>query len=228
MRGVDEPPRTPEIAPALSPTALAHGMALKLKRSQRSTFTGAPLFVLDARMEVSAEISTHIQRYRLSDTLIYESSDRQKTHGGDASAFGRFAGRHKSFLAPAGDQMKGAGRTFYQLARASISAARASFALRITIGSLLSGVHVECKSLDEIIEAEQAITEAATNLKGYLQAATGYDGQEQVIEFLDTRSIPPSFGASPTSRRASCRKRWRCITRCSRRTAHHRGLHRTL
>jgi len=65
---------------------------------------------------------------------------------------------------------------------AGISIAAASLSLRITISSLITGVHVQCKDMDEILEAEEAITIAAQNLKSYLSAASTFNGQEELIQ----------------------------------------------
>lgn len=58
----------------------------------------------------------------------------------------------------------------------------AALSLRITVTSLISGVHVECKSLEELLGAEKAIQIAATNLKNYIDVAGTFDGKEEVIE----------------------------------------------
>ena len=55
--------------------------------------------------------------------------------------------------------------------------------LRITVYGLISGQHVECKDMNELLGAEQAIVEAAQNLRTYLNAAATFDGREQVLEF---------------------------------------------
>ena len=48
-------------------------------------------------------------------------------------------------------QLLGAGNTLYRLARASVSATAAALSLRITVSSLMSGVHIECKSMAELL-----------------------------------------------------------------------------
>ena len=54
--------------------------------------------------------------------------------------------------------------------------------MRITISSLIAGVHIECKSMAEIGEAEEAIIEAAQNSKAHLESANTFSGQEELIE----------------------------------------------
>lgn len=87
-----------------------------------------------------------------------------------------------SMFASPGEQARGIGKSFYQLARAGVSSAAAALSLKITVNSLLKGVHVECKSMGELLEAEEAIREAAQNVKDYLTVAASYNKREQLIE----------------------------------------------
>lgn len=61
--------------------------------------------------------------------------------------------------------------------------AMAALKLNITIGSLQKGQHVECKSLDELLAAEDAILTACKNLKAFLETAATFDGREVLIDF---------------------------------------------
>jgi hypothetical protein len=70
---------------------------------------------------------------------------------------------------------------FWKFARAGVSTARASLALRITVSSLIAGVHVRCKDLDELLEAENAIRAAKRNLEGYIEEIKKFDGTEEVV-----------------------------------------------
>jgi hypothetical protein len=47
----------------------------------------------------------------------------------------------------------------------------------------MKGVHVECKSMAELLGAEQAIVEAGEKLRVYLDTAATFDGREEVHEF---------------------------------------------
>jgi hypothetical protein len=44
----------------------AQGMALKLKRSQKQSTLGAVIYVLDARMGISADVRQYIYTHRLA------------------------------------------------------------------------------------------------------------------------------------------------------------------
>jgi hypothetical protein len=184
-----EPVSPQQNLPAVIPPATAipatmpppQGMALKLKRSEKQSFTGKPVFMLDARMEVSADIRQRVIKYRLGKRVVYESSNRQK-YADAANRHLAASGNDTSLFAPPAAQAKGIAKTFFQLGRAGVSGVIASLSLRITIDSLCAGVHVECKSMEELLEAEEAITVAARNLKSYVEVSTTFSGQEEIVE----------------------------------------------
>jgi len=169
-------------APTIYQTKIADRMCLKLKRSQRSSTFGKPLFVLNARMEVTVEEAELVRKYRLGDDVIYESSSRQR-HKEATLAHLEMTKGGPGFTDSTKNQLLGAGSTLYRLARASVSATAAALSLRITVISLMSGVHIECKSMGELLAAENAIVEAAQNLRSYLDTAATFDGREEIIEF---------------------------------------------
>jgi hypothetical protein len=169
-------------APTIYQSKIADRMCLKLKRSQRSSSFGKPLFVLDARMEVTAEEAELVRKYRLGDDVIYESSSRQR-HQEATRAHLEMTKSGPGFTDSTKSQLLGAGSTLYRLARATVSATAAALSLRITVSSLMSGVHIECKSMGELLGAETAIVEAAQNLRSYLDTAATFDGREEIIEF---------------------------------------------
>jgi hypothetical protein len=53
----------------------------------------------------------------------------------------------------------------------------------VTVYSLMKGVHVECKSMIELLGAEEAIADAGKNLRTYLDTAATFDGREEILEF---------------------------------------------
>ena len=165
----------PEVASSPQTTAL------KLKRSQREGMLGKVIFILDARMELSPDDAALVKKYRLGERVVYESEARKK-HAEATKMHAASTADHPSLLASPEKQAMGAAKSLYRVARAGVSAAMTALSLRITIDSLSKGVHVECKSLEEMHEAENAIVEAARNLKGYLANATGFDGREEIIE----------------------------------------------
>src|SRR5262249_42958370 len=166
-----------------SPTASTprDGMWLKLKRSEKQSRMGSLIYVLDARMDVSPDVREKITKYGLGELVVYESSRRQ-AHKEAVQEHLQGSGNQTSIFAPAGEQAKAAAKSFWKLGRAAVSAGMAALSLRITVNSMLQGVHVECKDMGELLEAEEAISEAAHNVRAYLETAETFSGQEKVID----------------------------------------------
>lgn len=139
-------------------------MQLKLQRSQRDggLISRTVIFCLDARVEFTAEEQRHITRYKLQNEVIYNS---------EASA---------RYLARAEAQNDGSIKGGL---KSLASAAMAAMRLNISIASLQRGQHVECKSLDELLGAEEAIMTACQNLRAYLDTAATFDGREVLFAF---------------------------------------------
>lgn len=139
-------------------------MQLKLKRSQKTggVMTTNVIFCLDARIEFTPSEAQDISRYKLANQVIYNS---------EAS---------KRLLDKSAAQQDGS--TIGSL-KAIATLAMVGLKLNISINSLQRGQHIECKSLDELLGAEEAIMEACQNLKGYLQTAAAFDGREILIDF---------------------------------------------
>ncbi len=140
-------------------------MQLKLTRSQKAggVLSSSVSFALDARVEFTKDEAELVRKYKLGDLTIY-NSQRAKEHLEHARA------------GVAQNTVGGTTRALVRLAAARLS-------LHITIDSLHKGHHIESKSLDEIMGAEDAIREGCENLRSYLDAAATYDGREQVVEF---------------------------------------------
>ncbi len=140
-------------------------MQLKLKRSQRTggVLSSKLLFCLDARAELTAQERADVDKYKLGDSIIY-NSETSKKHidaGVAAAATGSALGIAKSM---------------YSFAVARLN-------LNISINDLTKGVHIECKDMDELLGAEGAIMTACENLKTYLDTAKSFDGKEVLIDF---------------------------------------------
>lgn len=181
-------------------------MQLLLRRSQRAgTFSGSMIFCLDARVQFTLEERASIQKYRLGNQVIYNSEASQRAlDKADASAK-QYGG---SDWRQIGGQLKG-------LAYLAI----ASMKLNISIASLERGHHIECKSLDELLGAEDAIMTACENLRGYLDTAATFDGREVVVDFSTGKAevvavaapipspshaaIPPSASVPPAAEHAA-------------------------
>jgi hypothetical protein len=167
----------------LPPASSGTTMVLKLKRSQRTAITGKVIFVLDARMEVPAEEYSLIQRYRLGNQIIYDSAARQRHTKARNLHLESTKKDHAGYRDTVTKQLWGVGKTFYRIARAGVSATMVTFSLRVTIYSLMRGVNVECKDMEELLGAEKAIKDAGETLRDYLIVAATFDGQEVILEF---------------------------------------------
>jgi hypothetical protein len=139
-------------------------MQLKIRRSQRDggILSNTVIFCLDARVDFTADEQRHLVRYKLQNQAIYnsEASKRHLTKA-DTQRDGSTLGSLKSI----------------------VSVAMAAMKLNISIASLQRGQHVECKSLDELLGAEEAIMTACENLKQYLDIAATFDGREVLFDF---------------------------------------------
>jgi hypothetical protein len=140
-------------------------MMLKIKRSQRQggMFGGKNLFALDIRADYTQEERDAINKYKLGADLVY-SSEASKRHNANAST-------HLTSGTGGG------------LAKGIVSMALASMNLTITIASLQQGHHIECKDMNEVLEAENTLREACKNLTSWLDAAKTFDGREIVVEY---------------------------------------------
>ena len=156
-------------------------MALKLKRSRHSNVMGKIFFVLDARIDLNAEEHALVKKYGLGGSSIYESQARAK-HREATNAHLESTREHPSLFDSPASQFLGLGKTLFRIGRASVSATIAAYSKNITVDSLIRGEHIKCDSMNELLVAENAIREAAQNLKGYLEEAATFDGREEVIE----------------------------------------------
>jgi hypothetical protein len=138
---------------------------------------GKIIFTLDARANLSAEEYGLVKRYALGKLVVYDSEARKKHH---EAAYGHFS---DAAATPAQYDLASGGRSLWRSARGLASAAIMALSLRVTVESLLSGQHIECKDMDELLGAESAIVDACKNLKAYLETALTFDGREEVFEF---------------------------------------------
>lgn len=139
-------------------------MQLKLRRSQRAAglMGKTVMFMLDARLDLNAEEEARVRKYKLGDLVIYNSASSRKhlegmVRAGADEGFGGFMG---------------------QMAHAAM----ARLSLNITVDGLVRGQHIECKDMDELLGAENAIRQAAQSTRGYLEIAETFDGREIVVD----------------------------------------------
>jgi hypothetical protein len=159
----------------------ATGMALRLKRGERVGTLGKIVFTLDARIDVSAENRALIEKYKLGDRVIYESANREKYRDKALRNVANTQDQPGLFASP-GSQVWGLAKTLGRVGAAAINASFSALSLRVTVNSLMSGVHIECKDMNELLDAEESIRQAGQNLKNEIATATSFSGQEDVID----------------------------------------------
>ena len=155
-------------------------MQLKIKRSQRDggIISKLAVFMLDARVVFTQTERQNVDRYKLWNEHIYSSESAKKSWiNAELSKDGSTAGGLKT------------------LTHSLIAA----FKLNVTVSSIFNGQHIECKSLDELIYAEECIKTACKTLREYLDVAATFNGSEVLyeIESGETKVIARSVSPDP-------------------------------
>ena len=170
-------------------------MQLRLQRSQRTggVLGNTVFFCLDVRGDYTPEEQGNIRKYKLGGQIIYSSRAAQR-HAARASAH---LDRVDSDLI----REKAAG-----LARGGLSAVMARLSLNISIASLGKGHHIECKDLEELLEAEDTVRLQCKNVTRYLEVAATFNGSEVVIDYVNgeekvhiTQGAVPLLAYTPAS-----------------------------
>lgn len=171
-------------------------MQLKIQRSQRAggAFGTTVFFCLDVRADYSNDEQDNIRKYRLGGEVIY-SSQAAKRHL-------ESAGAHLDRT-----QEGGAGNRWAGLARGAMSLALAKMNLNISIASLGRGHHIECRDLEEMLEAEDTVRTACKGVTRWLDAVSTFNGSEVVISYEKgeeqvhiAASAPPLLAYAPAER----------------------------
>ncbi len=129
-------------------------MKLLLRRGQKSSMMGKVIFTLDLRAELSPEESSFVKKYRMGKEVVYQ---KVKV---DTSAI----------------PMMGAVAGWTTLVASKF------MNLTLTVEDLLTGKHIECKEIMEMLAAEEQIREACQVFKKILSSAAFFEGEE-VLEF---------------------------------------------
>ena len=128
-------------------------MQLQLKRSQRAGGLGGSkiYFALDARLQLSPEELALVNKYKLGKLSIYDSEARKKRADLSQAHFDNSMDRNTGF-----------GSALTNYGKAIAYGVMANLSLKVSIESLTEGQHIECKDLDELLGAEEAIHKAST------------------------------------------------------------------
>ena len=131
-------------------------MQLKVRRNQKIGMLGGKvIFVLDVRAELTGEEQALVERYKLWPEVVYT------TDQATANAERAHAGNIAALGALIADKVL---KKFF------------------TIKDLVSGQHIECKELQQVLAVEEQVCAACANLKKYLEVAQTFDGNEVVVE----------------------------------------------
>lgn len=128
-------------------------MKILLRRSERATAFGNPVFVLDVRAEISPEEKASVDKYKFGKSLLYS---------------------RKAAPALKGDYDSALGIGFDVGARLLHHATN----MTISVNDLVFGKRIECKDIMEMLAAVEQIKEAAANFGSALKAATQFGGEE--------------------------------------------------
>jgi hypothetical protein len=154
-------------------------MHLLIKRSQRDDgiIWSSMIYELDTRLDLAPEETDLFAKYNLHSFVVYDSD--AYTHHADA-AYERFDDATKVPLwDPSLSQL--ASSLWNNVAGISHGIMTA-LSLRVTLGDLIAGSHVECDDLEQILVAEKNIVQAAEYLADYLAVALTFDGREELRE----------------------------------------------
>lgn len=164
-------------------------MHLLLRRTQRDDgwVWSSMTFLLDAQLDLSPDEQELFEKYDLRSVAIYDTDTFvQHTY----SAIERYDAASKpptpmSWEPTPGQLVTAFGDIAASVWNATIGAAHelaALTALRITLGSLADGQHIESESLEEILNVEDNIRQSTQYLASYLQLALSFDGREDLSE----------------------------------------------
>lgn len=151
-------------------------MQLKIQRSQRmgGVMGGTVVFCLDALAEYSHPEADNIAKYKLGKQVIYNSRASKK------------------HLDRAQDKSDGSATGYL---KGAVSLAMAALSLNISIDSLGRGQHIECKDMEELLEAEDALMTACRTLTRYLAVAATFNGSIALIDFDDGEKLHTGQGS---------------------------------
>ncbi len=126
-------------------------MKLLIRRNQKSGMISSKVtFTLDARAELTADEAARVKKYRMGDTVIYESAGAEK-------------------MAAVGAVWTGA---------IGYALRRVAKAMQVKVDDVVNGKHFECKDIVEMLAVEEQVKEACQMFKRMLESATHFEGEE--------------------------------------------------
>jgi hypothetical protein len=170
-------------------------MQLKIRRSQRlgGVLGNTAIFCVEARAEFTHEEQFNIRKYKLGGKIVYNSKTFEKHTVAVAAGPGR-----TDFDITTG---AGLGRAAGGIAKHAFHALAAHMSLVITIDSLQQGQRIECKDLDEVLAAEEALHNSCQAIRTYLDLAATFDGREVVVDYSE--EVPAKSEGTPSPANAA-------------------------
>jgi len=130
-------------------------MKLRLNKSQRSSgvMSKKVVFSLGAQVDLTAQEADYVKKYKMGSAVLY-NKDRVNPEMNDYKS-GKGIMRNLSAIA---------------------------MNINLTVDDLVTGRTIECKDINEIIDAEVTVKSACKGLKNLLEACAGFEGEE-IIEY---------------------------------------------
>lgn len=130
-------------------------MKLRLNKSQRQTgvMSKKVLFALAAQVDLTAQEQEYVKKYKMGKEVIY-NKDRVNPELHDYKS-GKGIMRNLSAIA---------------------------MNINLTVNDLINGRTIECKDINEILDAEATVKTACQGLKNLLEACAGFEGEE-IIDY---------------------------------------------
>lgn len=135
------------------------------------------MFLLDARLDLTTEEHDLFHKYNLNSFVVYDS-DAYTQHA-DA-AYERFDDATKVPLW--NPSFTDLASSLWNNVAGVAHGVMTALSLRLTLGDLIAGSHVECEDLEQLLLAEKNIAQAAEYLADYLAVALTFDGREELRE----------------------------------------------
>lgn len=126
-------------------------MKLLLRRSERQSTFGKPIYVLEVRAELSPEELGWIDKFKFGTSLLYSRKGKPNF---DPYTIG----------------VSGVGALLLHYATD----------MTVSVNDLRHGKRIECKEIMEMLAAEEQIREAAKNFGSVLKAASQFGGEEVI------------------------------------------------
>ena len=167
--------------------AYAEDVRVVFKLTQRVNWYGRTIFGIVTNLVMTKDQLLQLRKYWLGRTVAFDSLRRQRQS--------ELARLHLQLAVTANSEAKDKKPLsqllaalkmifffLFYLARAVFSFLFGFLFIRVTIAKLARGTVIESKSLTLILQAKDAIEQAAAQLKEYLTTANTFDGRDEIHE----------------------------------------------